>query len=320
MAPSPNDPPPWALLRCAWSIPALASSLIWLLALGVRISVRDAWASTQLFFHVTPPVVLMFGALVIAWLWVIAGSRWGTRIALAGAVAAAVFWFRADWRWNAVPADRADFRVAEWNAAYRLRSAQGAAVLNQIDADVIGVVETARGPAALPRNIAQFMKRRFNGLNWRAGMGMMLASRYPLSDVKQANFSWYAAVLSARAELPGGAVRVAVVDFHASPHTSRYVPMTALRKWIAKHVREEHVILLGDFNTPTDSAHFAWMRGSYRQAFDVAGRGYMPTWPMPAPVMCLDQIWVGRPLTVLRARKGASRLSDHAWVSADIAF
>ena len=79
-------------------------------------------------------------------------------------------------------------------------------------------------------------------------------------------------------------------------------------------------VILGDFNTPADSAHFELLRRSHVNAFEEAGAGYAASWPGFAPLLTLDQIWVSAPARVQHCELGWTLISDHRPVVAEIAI
>ncbi|MGE0710801.1 MAG: hypothetical protein AB7N76_02055 [Planctomycetota bacterium] len=49
-----------------------------------------------------------------------------------------------------------------------------------------------------------------------------------------------------------------------------------------------------------------------------AGRGYLPTWPVPAPVLTIDHAWLGPGLRAARAEARGSWCSDHRALLVDL--
>lgn len=72
-------------------------------------------------------------------------------------------------------------------------------------------------------------------------------------------------------------------------------------------------VIIGDFNTPLESAHLTQFRKHFTEAFEAAGFGLKETWPWGMPLLSIDHIWVGSEWEVLAADK-FWRLtgSDHA--------
>ena len=84
---------------------------------------------------------------------------------------------------------------------------------------------------------------------------------------------------------------------------------------------EGPVLLSGDFNLPAESALLDRLRSTMRRAAEVApGIGYLPTWPLPCPVLTLDQVWVSRHFEVHAASSPYHLGSDHEPVVVDLSL
>ena len=68
---------------------------------------------------------------------------------------------------------------------------------------------------------------------------------------------------------------------------------------------------MGDFNTPDDSILMEPLHAHCQLAFRERGSGYAATWPMPLPVLTLDQVWINSQVTVAKSEYGWSLDSDH---------
>lgn len=51
-------------------------------------------------------------------------------------------------------------------------------------------------------------------------------------------------------------------------------------------------VIVGDFNTPRGSHSMAHVTGSMRHAYDLAGRGWCPTWRRDYPLIAIDQCFL----------------------------
>ncbi|HVJ67010.1 MAG TPA: endonuclease/exonuclease/phosphatase family protein, partial [Caulifigura sp.] len=93
--------------------------------------------------------------------------------------------------------------------------------------------------------------------------------------------------------------------YQREPHLRELAKRAGLRK--------NPVIIIGDFNTPMDSVHLGLLRNmGLTEAFESAGSGYQPTWPVPCPVLSLDQIWLDPRLQPISCSRHWSWRSDHA--------
>jgi endonuclease/exonuclease/phosphatase (EEP) superfamily protein YafD len=122
-----------------------------------------------------------------------------------------------------------------------------------------------------------------------------------------------------RIKVRGKTFVVFLVDLSSNPLLDRGTVLFEL----AQHVRRcgtEPLIVMGDFNTPPDSVHFRDLRAQMTLAHQRSGSGYAPTWPLPLPVLQIDQIWTNPKVSVTLSRGGWSWLSDHRAIVADFSI
>ena len=81
-------------------------------------------------------------------------------------------------------------------------------------------------------------------------------------------------------------------DHRSDPDLSRKHALKKLDEAI-DHFAGRPLVLMGDFNLPVDSAYLSHIRASLTNAFDVSGSGFQETWPVPVPLLSLDQVWLG---------------------------
>ena len=104
---------------------------------------------------------------------------------------------------------------------------------------------------------------------------------------------------------------------HSSPLYQRGGPLAVIAE-VAEAAADRPLLVLGDFNTPLDSAHLAPLRRIHENAFESVGAGYRPTWPAPLPLLALDQVWGNERLRFDRCRHGWSTCSDHRPVVTEV--
>lgn len=140
--------------------------------------------------------------------------------------------------------------------------------------------------------------------------GMALLSKYPfepLGSLKLTNAKGWAV----RVATPKGPLNLVIVDLISHPTLNRGVPIQQISDWIGKLPPSIPVIVLGDFNTPRDALSFDPLRKRLRNAYEIAGRGWPYSWPIPVPVYSIDHAWVSRSVHVLNYSMKGSWLSDH---------
>ncbi len=300
------------LFRWLWILGAYAATLVFLLGLPVRL-LGDSIDLFAPIFYATPWAVLMVCGWVAAWFW-----RGWRKLALGLAVAALLCaggWVWTGFRFGSEGRGKANFRVAFWNCGHpdwRLRGILPMAVSWQ--ADVACFAESREG-ALSPRWAEAFSTKRVQAL----GTEMVLAGPADLEIKSVGTLGGAGEFQLCRAVLAGREVFILLVDFDASPLKSRAPAFKRLTQLVTAYA-EKPLIVLGDFNTPTESSYFKALRPWLTDAFDNAGSGLAATWPMAAPVLSLDHILVNKHLRLVGCEHHTSIYSDHRAVVVDLAW
>lgn len=301
-----------------WNLVLFAGVLFWLVALVVRIVFRDSLPYVSALYYATPPAVLAVIAIVLAFMmWRMQKhSRSAFWMLLA---ASCLVWTLSE---SVVVSNKSianiqseSIRVAFWNAA-RGRQGWGSVAkdASKLDADVIGLVEA--GVHSEERRA--FWKSNFpNHHVSLLGGGFVLLTRGEASECTVGDLDKNGETRSVDVTVRGQQVRIIIADVHSNPFKFRKIPLDALAKQ-AKDRSEIPTIIMGDFNTPTESIHLKSLREDFTNAFEIAGNGYAPTWPAPLPLITLDHIWVSKDIELSKCELGWSWVSDHRPVISEI--
>ncbi len=284
---------------------AAGSLRVWLIA-GILLRVtrlRDGFDPLALVFYTTPWPVIAAGLAVLALhAWRL--RRWHAMRRYIIFTGAALFtWIALSWHSEPPPAQAPALRVALWNVARPApsRLPPVAAWLKAQNADLIALAEgDVEGWAAhFPEHQVEYLKGEMICLV----RGEVLERRHGSLDAD----SKYGLL---RARVRGIEVTVLQADIFAGLLNSRRPALRRLGEIAHEHAGER-LVVLGDFNTPRDSAHFDRWRRELTHAFEAAGRGIGETWPMPLPALTLDQIWSSASLPPVRCWLGWKLASDH---------
>jgi endonuclease/exonuclease/phosphatase family metal-dependent hydrolase len=234
----------------------------------------------------------------------------------------------------AVTGSPARLRIASYNihqcvgADGQRDPARIAAVLREIDADIIGLQEVdARHGETSASMQMQFLAATL-GLHAIAGPTMYRAdghygnavlTRRPVLDVRHVDLTVYTreprAALDVDLDIDGVTVRVVVTHLGLLPGERR----TQVRRLLdlLGESRADFVVLCGDINEWFAVGRpLRWLHARLGRTANV------PTFPAAFPVFALDRIWVQpqAALTALAAHATpvARRASDHLPVTADI--
>ncbi len=334
------------MIGFAWHVAGLAATVLFVVGLVVRLSVKDNFVVICAIYYAAPP-------LVLAVLSAIAGVYWRgrkKRLASGGLFAAAflcTIWFCqscyvtnsgrgeasgfaaysvdecfADGRSIANAAETGEngynarqgvrdgqrIRLLFWNLCRGRFGWEGiVSTIRRHDPDVIALVESG-------------YPCRSNWIAWRrtfpeyaATIGseqMVILCRGQIGGAKLHRMSAASRYETADINVRGENFKLVLVDLESAPLLSRAGRIARLAQ-AAKSLDNEPLVMVGDFNLPIDSVHFDSFDGYLQNAFCEAGSGYAPTWPMPTPVIQIDHVWTNRHVYVESCTAGWSRYSDH---------
>lgn len=282
----------------------------------VRATVRDGLLGLAMFYYATPPVIVAGLLLVAGGIWLLR-RRWPPAAGCTLAALVCLLWWQQTMWFHNLPASDAsgDLRVLCWNTARGWCGWEPAArEIRRQNADLVGLVEAGCDTAAMARLWHQYLPH-YNVFTFDSGIALL--SRFPVRPVRRGSLAQRGRYEHCEVRVGNATVQLVVVDLRGEPLHPRRPPLEALTAVLAP-LTGQPVIVMGDFNTPTDSVFLADLRRSYVNAFEVAGNGYAATWPALAPVLTIDHVWVGTGLEVDHCALGTSWASDHRWVEARI--
>lgn len=318
--------------RGTWLMKPLAMllSIAWVLAIIVRLTVRDSGGTiSTLIFYMSPLMLLSVGAALITGvtLWV----RW-YRLALIWLLLtlfSGVWCYQAQFQTHVVSsqlpaANQFPLRVLFWNIGDRIWSVETMVQeVKRIDADLVAFVEAE----SYTQGDRDFWKRTFPEYPCQEGQdGFLLLSRLPCTSRVSGSLGRMGRYLKVSL-LPVEGIKVnanapppitaCLVDINSDVFRSRQEALQKLANLVAENAAQP-VLILGDFNTPGDSVHFQPLRKLCRNSFEEAGNGYNATWPLPLPVLALDGIWVNPFVEVGASENLWTWYSDHRPVVVDL--
>ena len=298
------------VLACVGSLWVAVALVLW----G---TVRDSEPRVALIFYMSPWPILAVGAGLCACHWWRQCRRFTAALLLVACLGALGNWLVRDWQWRRPSAARGELRIVHWNVDRPdTRLAGTMRWLAAQDADVIAIAEREpRKKKTLDRWRAAFPSYQVIP---SAGERLMLV-RGEIVSVTQVLDSAYSFGTLFKARVRGRALAILQVDINASVLEKRGPPLGKLIAAIAPHL-SEHLVVLGDFNTPRDSVFLEPFRPLLIDAFKAAGSGCAVTWPLPLPVLSLDQIWSSPTLRPVRCEHISMWRSDHRAVVADFDF
>lgn len=284
-------------------------AILVLIGLVDRFTVRDSVDLLAPIFYALPPAVLAVLSLYAMIAFALKRQRKRFLLFLLVAVGCLAYWTRTEFRRPSASPEQGDVPVFLWNASSNLIPQPSVDLLHQSNADIIGMVEAGDSRATLEWYAAELPSYHFAHF----GEGLVIGAHGRVSNRTLGDLGGFGKFASAEIELdrsPGKAMTVIVVDINSDPLRSRRPAFEALQK-IIEEQGDRPIMVMGDFNTPGDSACFDSMRAQFRDAFETAGESWSSTWPIPAPVMALDHIWFSKHFSIAHSKLGWATTSDH---------
>jgi len=295
-----------------------AAVVLFVVGLVVRLTVRDRVLVANTIYYATPwSVLCVLGIIGVFWTRSRLGKRWAAAIATA-ALGCGAMWLWSAWSFRAAPSDRTGVRVVTWNLSHGRWGLAGlASAAAELKPDIGIFVEA--DPSRM--DVRSLMKAAFPEHRvFLLGGGIVLVSRWPGGEARPYQFG-SEEVESRIREIdlttPWGNWTVFSCDIASNTLYQREPHLRELASRIAACANP--VIIAGDFNTPLDSVHLDQLRKlGLAEAFETSGSGYLPTWPVPVPVLSLDQIWVSKQFQPVHCVRTWNWRTDHAAVIATI--
>ena len=312
----PTTKPSWVARVRGGTFGLLGLVLGGLAAFGllVRLTVKDGFRPlAPAFYAASVPVLVLLTAGALACFALAKGLRLSAkRAALVAAIGlvlglyAAVFLFQ-----DALFDDRP--RVVTWNVARGAMGWEGVAEALADQNPTLAVLTEAGDDDATRGGSTRFWKARFpDHFVARVGGAITILSRGPLGRSEFRRLPGGGSLVVTSAKLGGERVSLLAVDLPGKPLAQREAPLAEVAELAAELAKDRPVIVAGDFNTPPDSVFFGPLRrAGFAHAFERYGRGYAATWPVPAPVLHLDHVWLSPGFDVGEAWHGWTAHSDH---------
>jgi endonuclease/exonuclease/phosphatase (EEP) superfamily protein YafD len=290
---------------------AAAGSLrVWIF-LGVLLrltTLRDRFHPLAIIFYTTPFPVMAAGFLVLA------AHEWRLRhehatrrnlLLLGGALFA---WYHYSWHFQSAPSQPENLRCVEWNVARpSSRLPHIAQWLHAQNADVIALAEAVDEHAP---DVSRWQHAFPGYVLVPLGAEMLCLVRGELVSAETGELAPGSGYGLLHIHVRGRTLTLLQTDLDANPLKSRGPALARLTQIAEAHASEQ-TLVLGDFNTPRESAYLDDLRAHFHHAFEIAGSGVAETWPFPVPALSIDNVWSSATLRPVNCHIGYEPWSDH---------
>lgn len=289
-----------------------------LLAIVIRLTVADRWVWTQLVYYTTPWTLLACGGVVL--LLRRNASRAGRAFAVALTLLAGGAALLKESSWfpdslSAAATDRPVVRMVLWNVGLsRAAIPDQVRELQRLNPDLAVLIEAND----ISRRSHDEWASGFPGYTVLSpGQLMVFLVRGDVVVHPPQPLGIKARVQRLTVTVHGDSFDVLAVDIVSSPVLERQTALEHIAQ-LARANRGRPLVIAGDFNTPDDSLWFRELKAECRSALRTVGQQRVATWPVPIPLLGLDQIWTNREVQLLSARTESTWSSDHQLVVAEL--
>ncbi len=294
---------------CGASALALTAAVI--AGVVLRLTVRDGFAPlAPVFYALSVPVLVLLGLAAALCTALACGLTLTLKrcvllaaLGLLGALNAAIFLFQ-----DSTFDDRP--RVVLWNVARGVAGWDGVADALAANNPTLAVLIESGGQ---DDDSEAFLRERFDDhFVARPGGGITILSRGRFGREELFQLPGGGVAAAVDTQVAGELMSVLAVDLPASPTRDRGAPLRRIAELAVEMATRRPTLVMGDFNTPPDSVHFATLRrAGFHHAFERHGSGYAATWPVPAPVLHLDHVWMSAGFDAGETWHGWTAHSDH---------
>ena len=299
---------------CVRRISAGAAAAL-VLAVLLRATVRDEWWISAPFFYALPLTVQVVAWFMLALVW--RRRRWLRTWALGMSAGCFIWWTQALWKPLEIHKLRTSDRpvnVLFWNIGHTKRLPESLRTLIlEREPEFIGLAESEELDRIAMAEL-QLAVPGYTVLQMPDGMIAMVRGTGKVLTSKWLKQSSRVHVVSAQLNsMPGLTWRFVLCDIGPFPPLPR---TEILKEQLRQAGAEPRTLVVGDFNTPIDSAGFdAWhARFEHGIADCLDYSGPPETWCHGLPVLSIDHQWGSRDLIPAKAEKGSQVFMDHQWL------
>jgi endonuclease/exonuclease/phosphatase family metal-dependent hydrolase len=309
----------WLLLGPVW----LLFVPLWC-AWGLGQIHRDQSSEWERFFHLPAPLVAVAGFVLLVLCTV---SRHRRLCLVVGLFLAwpltVVLFYDNHWLRPRVPASdsatTASLRLLDWNVWHGMGGWDKVlATLDRERPDILVLAEYSPSDSKHSQHHLESLKTLLRSWGWSVphvvpSGSVLIASRFPALNTERLRLPSSDCVLVDFQDDAGTSLRLLVLDLPSGLRAHRD-PL--LRKVNAIIATTQPDLVVGDFNAVRQATQLQPPPQGYRHAYDAAGSGWSYTWPVPFPMLAIDQCLLGPRIEPLDYTLGTGA-SDHRWQRLD---
>lgn len=299
------------ILNILFQIFRITLAIFFICLLCIHFIFKDTVPAISVLFYICPlPLIILFGCFVLLLFFKKKIVFYGLLIILLGNTIYFGFHYFGAENQNVTAATKC--HILFWNASRTEPLTMDFLMdhITQSNPEIIALVEAEN----VTEEDMQVFRQTFPTYQFRILEGTMLIGvKGTIESIvfqSRADFCHFNYVSATIRNKP---MTIMISDVIAVPLTNRKKSLGTLHDFTKNH----HVdVLLGDFNTPYESAFFKPFKTEFK-SFHPYSLGMTSTWPMPFPVIEIDHIWLAQNYNPIKLQKFSSNLSRHKLLLAE---
>lgn len=292
------------MLKLIFAVTKISLLVIFLSLLCLHFVIKDRYFFTGIIFYSTPfPLVLAFGYFINLLFY--KTKKVLVFLALLN-IGLTIYFFAHYFGSIHKPLDGKIHTALFWNVAQNQPLPTGTLIKNikSTNSDIVALVEAVN----VSNEDLDILSNALPEYQFRPLYGTMLVGvRGHIETIKfKAKNSVYK-LNHITALIDGEKKNIVIIDINAVPMIDKAISIGYIDSYLQKHRAD---IILGDFNTPYESIFLDAFKSDYKSLHPYS-IGMTSTWPLPFPVIEIDQIWLERSYQPIQLKKYAFPESDH---------
>ena len=298
------------LLKMLLRIVKIPMIVIYIVLLSIHFIVKDRIHPVSVLFYICPlPLIILFGLVLLLLYYKNKRLRYGFLTILLGiSIYFGCHYFGSV---NDTVTNAPKSHILFWNCS-KIKPLSQPFLMEHIKQTSPEIIALAEAEDISDEDVAIF-KRAFPNYEFRILEGNMfigvkgsIESIWYRSTDNVCNFNYIEATINQKPK------NIMISDVFSEPLLDRKIPLEIIHGFTLDHPVD---VLLGDFNTPYESAFFNSYKTDFKSMHPYS-IGITTTWPRPFPVLEIDHIWLNSRYNPIELHK-SDNLSRHKLLIAE---
>lgn len=299
------------LLKTVFKLIRITLIILYIFLLIVHFIIKDRFDSLSVVFYSCPlPLILIFGCFLT----LISLKNKRLRYILLPIVVGPLIYFGFHYfgTENKNLTSGTKFHILFWNASRNKPLTRPFLLENikQYHPEIIALVEAGD----ISDENFKILKDSFSGYEFRFLEGeMLIGVKGSIDTITYHSVQGFSSINYINATIHQKPTTIMISDVIAVPIENRKKSLGIIYDFTKKNPVD---VLVGDFNTPYESAFFGPFKSDFKSMHHFS-LGMTSTWPIPYPVIEIDHIWLNPKYNPIKLEKFCSNISRHKMLIAE---